>query len=1015
MLALTLAVPAFALEESDVEAAVSSSSREAVTGNVLVWFLCAVGFLKVSQKIDSFMASIGVNVGHTGGSMLGEAMVAFKGVSLAAGMAGKVVGNFADRASSRAGAAASGSSGFLQGGLAGVVSRKITNDAVRTATQTTQKASSSTMSAAHQATERTVNAERQAASVVHQAKQTRSESASQKSQMGVTHQQVASSTRTASVSSLRRESQHSVGLGGRIFTNSMLEGGRFANDVIGMVAAGDLHSTGSITGEFASQALSSYMGITAQGDAAPQISYSGIEIGGGRITGTEYSPEHPEGISFGMYHTGQYAAPDGEHQKVFSADGAQWYKQYAVDTVIKKPFTAPDGEIDYVHRFYTQRQPGDMPYEEWQRVQLTEAKVLAYLKQALCRQNAKPERDEIRLVKQKYSFVYKAYSRKMAKLLTDEMRAPVPIYQAVLNDEPERFPGYERLLRRKRREYDNQEQPFSEMAENAQLADWIGRFQYWDAQNHAYIHLNPLQSHDVNLTLQKRYAFLQWEQGSGKTPAAIFTGKHRVEMGAVHSIWVISSAISIRNNWDVILKGAGFSYVFVERLADLQRIRPGDFVILTLNKVSQYKKQIGRYIKQLAYKIQFIFDESDNISNPSSKQTLSVLSCFRRCKYKLLTTGTSTRNNISEFAPQLELLYNNSINMISWCRTLYSYDKRSADMEHKENPYYAMPIPAYKKGYRLFANSHLPEKITVFGVGQRNQDIYNADELDRLLGKTVITRTFEEVTGKDIRRIHQMPIPFLPEEREVYNIVLKEFYRIQREYYSSTGNSRKDALMRLIQQITLLLRISAAPDCMKEYEGETPLKEMAVVEALARWPEEVVAIGVRHTTVLDRYAAAIREYLPDRPLFVVTGSTVTFAKRRALRDILRDSQNGILLCTQQSLPSSVNFEFVNKIIIPEMHYNNAGMSQFYMRFVRYTSTEKKDLYFPIYIGSLESNLMQMVLAKEKLTMFMKGQDADMDEIYAKFGVDYDLLSTLMTRETDDEGHLRIHWGEQKIA
>ena len=209
---------------------------------------------------------------------------------------------------------------------------------------------------------------------------------------------------------------------------------------------------------------------------------------------------------------------------------------------------------------------------------------------------------------------------------------------------------------------------------------------YWDAQNHAYIHLNPLQSHDVNLTLQKRYAFLQWEQGSGKTPAAIFTGKHRVEMGAVHSIWVISSAISIRNNWDVILKGAGFSYVFVERLADLQRIRPGDFVILTLNKVSQYKKRIGRYIKQLGYKIQFIFDESDNISNPSSKQTLSVLSCFRRCKYKLLTTGTSTRNNISEFAPQLELLYNNSINMISWCRTLYSYDKRSEYMEHKENP-----------------------------------------------------------------------------------------------------------------------------------------------------------------------------------------------------------------------------------------------------------------------------------------------------------------------------------------
>lgn len=680
---------------------------------------------------------------------------------------------------------------------------------------------------------------------------------------------------------------------------------------------------------------------------------------------------------------------------------------------------ATQGKYDfcfsYVHRFYTQQQPKDMSYEEWQRVQLTEAKVLAYLKQALRRQNAKPERDEIRLVKQKYSFVYKAYSRKMAKLLTDEMRTPVPIYQAVLANKPDRFPGYERLLRRKRREYDNQEQTFTQMPEDEQLADWIDRFQYWDVQNQASVHLNPLQSYDINLTLQKRYAFLQWEQGSGKTPAAIFTGKYRMETGAVHSAWVISSAISIRNNWDVILKGSGFPYVLVDRLADLQRIQPGDFVILTLNKVDKYKKQIAHYIKLLGYKIQFIFDESDNISNPSSNQTLSVLSCFRRCKYKLLTTGTSTRNNISEFAPQLELLYNNSINMISWCRTLYSYDKKSEDLEHKENPYYGMPIPAYKKGYRLFANSHLPEKITVFGVGQRNQDIYNADKLDHLLGKTVITRTFKEVTGRDILCIHQMPIPFLPEEREVYTIVLEEFYRIQREYYSSTGNSRKDAMMRLIQQITLLLRISAAPDCMKEYEGGTPLKEMAVVEALARWPEEIVAIGVRHTAVLDRYAAAIREYLPKRPLFVVTGSTVTFAKRRALRDILRNSRNGILLCTQQSLPSSVNFEFVNKIIIPEMHYNNAGMSQFYMRFVRYTSTDRKDLYFPIYIGSLESNLMQMVLAKEKLTMFMKGQDADMDEIYAKFGVDYDLLSTLMTRETDDEGHLHIHWGEQNIA
>lgn len=75
-LAQMLSTTAFAIEESDVEAAINASSAEAVSGNVFIWFLCALAFLKISQKIDSFMSSLGVNVGRTGGSMLGELMIA---------------------------------------------------------------------------------------------------------------------------------------------------------------------------------------------------------------------------------------------------------------------------------------------------------------------------------------------------------------------------------------------------------------------------------------------------------------------------------------------------------------------------------------------------------------------------------------------------------------------------------------------------------------------------------------------------------------------------------------------------------------------------------------------------------------------------------------------------------------------------------------------------------------------------------------------------------------------------
>ncbi len=676
---------------------------------------------------------------------------------------------------------------------------------------------------------------------------------------------------------------------------------------------------------------------------------------------------------------------------------------------------------EYLHTFYTQKCPDDMDYEEWCRKRLTETKVLSYLHRTLSKQNKKAEADKIALVKQNDCFIYKGYSSKARRDLSLSMYQPVSINDAVLRNFPGNFPGYERLLRKKRAAYENQNQPFSKMTEASDIAVWLNEFSLWDSENMEFLHLNELQKHDLNLILQKRYGLLQWEQGSGKTLAGIATGLYRMNQQNLHSTWVVSSAISIRNNWNVVMSNFGLSYVFVERLKDLEKIKPGDFVLLTLNKVSQYKKLLVKKIKLLHYKVQLILDESDEISNASSGRCKATLACFRRCHSKLLTTGTSTRNNIVEFAPQLELLYNNSINMISWNPYIYKHNSKERNSEKEltpsalPNPYFRKPIPAYKKGYSLFSASHLPERVTVFGKEQLTQDIYNADVLNELLAKTVITRTFEEVAGKQIKRLHQVPIRFTPDERQVYETAMLEFFKLRDNYFSSTGNSRKDSMMKLIQQITLLLRISAAPDSLSEYTGDIPVKALTALEMISQWPDEIVAIGVRHKVVMDTFERAIKEYFPDRPLFTVTGSGTSFSKRRALRQTLKESKNGILLCTQQSLPSSVNFEYVNKIIIPELHYNNAGMSQFYFRFIRYTSTEFKDIYFLTYAESLESNLMQMILAKEKLNLFMKGQNVDLDTIYDKFDINYDLLSMMISKEKDEKGRLQLRWGKQSIT
>ena len=83
--------------------------------------------------------------------------------------------------------------------------------------------------------------------------------------------------------------------------------------------------------------------------------------------------------------------------------------------------------------------------------------------------------------------------------------------------------------------------------------------------------------------------------------------------------------------------------------------------------------------------------------------------------------------------------------------------------------------------------------------------------------------------------------------------------------------------MRLIQQITLLLRISAAPDTVEEYQGSLPTKIRRVVDLAGRFENEIVAIGVRHKVVLDSYKAALEEAFPNRTVFAVTGGTTSFA------------------------------------------------------------------------------------------------------------------------------------------
>jgi len=82
-------ISAFALTEAELKAQAEAMGKTTVSGNVFIWFLCAIAFLKISQKIDSFMSSLGINVGQTGGSMLGEVIIATRGLQMIKNLTGR--------------------------------------------------------------------------------------------------------------------------------------------------------------------------------------------------------------------------------------------------------------------------------------------------------------------------------------------------------------------------------------------------------------------------------------------------------------------------------------------------------------------------------------------------------------------------------------------------------------------------------------------------------------------------------------------------------------------------------------------------------------------------------------------------------------------------------------------------------------------------------------------------------------------------------------------------------------
>ena len=675
-----------------------------------------------------------------------------------------------------------------------------------------------------------------------------------------------------------------------------------------------------------------------------------------------------------------------------------------------------------VSKFRNQKPPENatnQQVKDWERKKLTTGKVLGIIRKYITSQHSVP-RKEVALVKTSYGFKLKPYAPRLLDKVTHKAasindlilgRAELPVPETVTERNRLQIRAAEKLIRRKQKQYEMQNLRFADMEEDVNLKEYLDRSTFINKDGEA-CEFTALQKHDLNLVLQKRYALLNWQQGSGKTAAVYYRARFLLKFRKVRNAIIFAPAIATNMTWIPFLSVNRERFRVIRAESDLTNVPEGMFLVVSTSMLGKLRRGLVRYVKQTSRKLCLVFDESDEITNPTSQRTRNILCIFRRLKYKILDTGTTTRNNIAELYSQFELLYNNSVNMVCWSPQVY-HENKEREIEEENNTDYGSPFPAFR-GHVLFRACHCPGKATVFGIEKQNQDVYNKEELSELIGKTVITRKFRDFAGEKYK-IQTHTVSPSDGEREVYRVIIEEFCRICELYYNSTGDAKKDAGLRLMRQIKLLIKACSVPHLIEGYSGDGIPNKTKYIEKLVRKIPGKVAVGCTSIAAFDLYENHLRKCFPDRPVFVVKGD-VAFKRRQNIVTEFDSTINGILICTQQSLSSSVNIPACNQVILESLQWNIPRMEQFYFRFIRLDSKEMKDVHYVTYEDSVEQNLMALVLTKERLNEFIKtGEVKEQSEIFEEFDITMSVIDSLLVRTQDHEGKIHISWGSQRIA
>jgi SNF2 family DNA or RNA helicase len=156
--------------------------------------------------------------------------------------------------------------------------------------------------------------------------------------------------------------------------------------------------------------------------------------------------------------------------------------------------------------------------------------------------------------------------------------------------------------------------------------------------------------------------------------------------------------------------------------------------------------------------------------------------------------------------------------------------------------------------------------------------------------------------------------------------------------------------------------------------------------------------------------------MPGRPVYLITGGTSSFKQRQRTIDEFEATKEGILVSTQMSLSSSVNVPSCDEVIVEALQWNQPKIFQYVFRAIRFDSLNKTNVRFFVYENSIEVNLLNLLVDKERINDFIKTKQVrSTEDVFSDFNLTMNFLEMLIEKTRDKEGKVQIKWGKQKFA